>query len=530
MRLSRRAFLSRSAAAVAATGAVGCKPTRARAIEGRIVGASHDVGHRLREARAGGAPAATRDVPVVIAGGGVAGLAAAWRLDRAGYRSFQVCELEPSVGGNARWGETPVSRHPWGAHYLPMPPPEARAVRAFLEEAGVITGADASGAPIYDEAALCQAPHARLFLHGRWQDGIFPRDAIPTWEAREARRFREHVAALRRAPRADGRRAFALPMAASSADDELRALDAISMRAWLDGQGYRSPRLRWWIDYSLRDDYGCTAETTSAWAAFHYFCARGEDDPAVLTWPEGNGFLVEKLAARAAGRVRTGALVTRVRPRADGADVDVMDVATGRAERLRAAHVIYALPRFTAPYVVEGAPRAHGFTYAPWVVANVTVDRAPEGAAWDNVVHDSPSLGYIVATHQSLRVRPGPSVLTWYRPFTGADPAAERAALLARPWASFRDEVLADLARAHPEVEATVSRVDVMVWGHAMIRPTPGFVFGEARRAALASVGRVRFAHSDMSGLSLFEEAHYRGVAAAEDVLASLGHETESLL
>ena len=59
--------------------------------------------------------------------------------------------------------------------------------------------------------------------------------------------------------------------------------------------------------------------------------------------------------------------------------------------------------------------------------------------------------------------------------------------------------------------------------GHAMVRPRPGVVWGPARARVLAHRGRVQFAHSDASGLSLFEEAQYRGVAAAERALSALG-------
>ena len=69
-----------------------------------------------------------------------------------------------------------------------------------------------------------------------------------------------------------------------------------------------------------------------------------------------------------------------------------------------------------------------------------------------------------------------------------------------------------------------------MLWGHAMIRPVPGFVWGPARRAAAAPRGPIRFAHSDMSGLSLFEEAQYHGVRAAEEVMRDLGHPFSSSL
>jgi hypothetical protein len=59
--------------------------------------------------------------------------------------------------------------------------------------------------------------------------------------------------------------------------------------------------------------------------------------------------------------------------------------------------------------------------------------------------------------------------------------------------------------------------------GHAMIRPTPGFLSSSARRHLRAHGDRLFFAHSDVSGLSLFEEAQSLGVTAADRALAVLG-------
>jgi len=56
-----------------------------------------------------------------------------------------------------------------------------------------------------------------------------------------------------------------------------------------------------------------------------------------------------------------------------------------------------------------------------------------------------------------------------------------------------------------------------------MARPVPGLIWGEARRLFAADGERVRFAHADVSGFSLFEEAQYRGVLAAERTLRRLG-------
>ncbi len=549
--LTRRDLLRRGPGLLAAL-AVGCQsrhgPLLDRTIDdghivGAIVGASHEVGHRLR---AGDLPEpqATRSVPVVIVGAGIAGLSAGWKLAKSGFHDFEILELELDAGGNSRWGENSVSAYPWGAHYLPVPTSESTAVRELLEEMGMVQGAGPDGAPIYDPRHLCHVPQERLFIDGRWQEGISVRELLSSSSATGDRAtlasFEQHRRRYRDYRDARGRRAFALPMALSSDDPELVALDRLSMREYFDRAGWASERLRWYVDYCCRDDYGCTLETTSAWAAWHYFCSRG-DDVEYLTWPEGNGRIVRHMVDRLERHLHSGLLVYRIRattdPSADeasaeGVDVDVIDTRTNAAVRIRARQVIYALPRFTAPYVLEGyeLPEIDTFTYAPWMVANLTVDRLPEGAAWDNVIYDSLSLGYVVATHQNLRVAPGPSVLTYYMPLAVPNPDVARRWMLERSWSDWVAIILGDLAPAHTGLESLVTQIDVMLWGHAMIRPVPGFLWGEARRRAGDAYGPVRFAHSDMSGLSLFEEAQYRGVRAAEELMRHLGHAHNSSL
>src|SRR5215213_10009640 len=72
---------------------------------GEIVGASDVFGHRLRDGlHVEVPPDAWTNVPIVIVGGGVAGLTAAWRLQKSGLTNFVLMELESAPGGTSRSG------------------------------------------------------------------------------------------------------------------------------------------------------------------------------------------------------------------------------------------------------------------------------------------------------------------------------------------------------------------------------------------------------------------------------------------
>jgi predicted NAD/FAD-dependent oxidoreductase len=529
--LTRRELLAGGALVAAG----GCRASVASPIEGTIVGAGHGLGHRLRDTSAWPPAARTERVSVVIVGGGVAGLGAAWHLARAGVRDLVLLELEDTPGGNARGGASAVTAYPWGAHYLPLPGPTATGVRTLLRELGVIEGVRPDGRPRYDERHLCHAPQERLFLHGRWQEGVFPGLGATSDDRAQLERFRAEMDRYRRWRDAAGRRGFAVPRAAG-APGAFAELDRVSMAGFLEARGLTSPRLRWWVEYGCRDDFGTDLAHTSAWAGVHYYAGRDPDPEhgdVVLTWPEGNAWLTQRLAEPVAERIRTGHLVTNVEPSGGLVAVDAWDASAGRAVRLLAREVVLACPVFVAarlyrPWRERPPAFAAAFRYAPWLVANLHVDRRPAGAggaapAWDNVIYEGAGLGYVDAMHQSLRSREGPTVLTYYRPYAGPDPAAARRALLGAGWSALRDEILRDLARAHPALTREVRRLDVMRYGHAMVRPETGFVCGGALAAAGGALtGPVHLAHADLSGFSLFEEAFEWGSRAAARVRARL--------
>lgn len=526
---SRRDFLQ----AVAAAALAGCAPAGQPPLPpGELLGINHRRGHRLP----GGdfpAPSETRRVGVLIVGGGVSGLAAAWRLAKAAVDDFLVLEMDDEPGGNSRAGQSPVCAYPWGAHYLPLPTREATLVRELLAELGVLQGDPAAARPSYDERYLCATPQERLFRHGLWEEGLLPQRGVAADERAQHKRFQESIEALKQARGRDGRRAFALPMALSSRDPAWRELDKISLAQWLNDHGFTAPTLHWLADYACRDDYGMTAAATSAWAGLHYFaCRNGEAANAagdcVLTAPEGNAWLVRGLARHAAGRLRTAALVWRIEEGKSGLAVDVFE--GDKTIRYQARQLVWAAPVFALPRVWPAMPgelRAAALAgdYAPWLTANLHLAAHPEerrGAppAWDNVLADGAGLGYVCATHQLLRRHPGATVFTYYRALSELAPAAGRRLLLETPREAWAEAILGELERVHPDIRRLTTRLDVFANGHAMRRPVLGSLFSGGReRLADFRHPRIALAHADLSGFSLFEEAQYRGVLAAERLL-----------
>ncbi|MCL2589755.1 MAG: FAD-dependent oxidoreductase [Betaproteobacteria bacterium] len=549
--MRRRDFLAACGAAGCAAALPGCVRRVHALPAGKLGGGDHGLGHRLRQADFP-PPTATIDIPVLIVGAGVAGLSAAWRLSREAPPErprFLVLELENAPGGNARHGENAVSRYPLGAHYLPLPNCEARAVRALLAELGVLGGDPDREAPSYDERYLCHPLQERLYRLGIWQEGIVPRLGVPRAELTQQERFFARMAQLREARDAVGRKVFALPLAYGSDTPPWAELDRLSMHDWMMQEGFAAPSLHWYVNYACRDDYGTDYRQVSAWAGIHYFTCRtgkgatpeGKTDDGVLTAPEGNGWLVDGLRgliARAlppgASWLRTQQAVYALRQDAGGCEADVWDAASQTSLRVHARHVIWSAPLFLLPHLASGLPddlveTIAGITHAPWLVANLTLDAplpntgAGAGVAWDNVLQDSPALGYVLATHQNIRLAPGPTVLTYYYALAEYPPAVARQILLDRSHEEWAEFILNDLSRAHGGLRERVSQLDIFRHGHAMARPLPGFRDPTRRQRLTAGWDRVRFAHADVSGLSLFEEANYHGVRAAEEILAAQG-------
>jgi hypothetical protein len=529
MILNRRELLKTFLGAPFAVAA--CRETRSlRFPEGEIVGQTDSLGHVLREGRAFEVPSDNwKSVRVAIVGGGVAGLSAGWKLAKQGFNDFVILELEKETGGTSRSGAGQPVAYPWGAHYLPVPFQENAELISLIDEMGLTEGRSSDGSVIVKEQFLCREPEERVFYKGRWYEGLYLHAGESVEDKRQFAEFQRQIDRWVSWHDAQEKRAFVVPVANCSSDVEATALDKISFSEWLRQNGFTSERLIWYCDYACRDDYGLKVEQTSAWAGLFYFCSRvrksGDESQQFITFPEGNGRYVNYISSIVNEKILRSHMAVSIVPTESG--VDVISLADGELRGFHCKNVIYASPIFTAPYVIRGFREdppfaAAEFHHNAWFVANLFLKDRPKPRfprdfplAWDNVLYESPSLGYVNATHQK-GIDYGRTIWTYYYPMCHEENG--RTKLFDYSWRELADVCLTDVARAHPDIHELCERIDIMRWGHAMISPRPNFIWSETRTKAQKPYRNIHFAHTDLSGIALFEEAFYHGLRAAKAI------------
>ena len=506
------------------------------------------LAHLLRDQQLNAAPSREHVCETLILGSGAAALSVAWYLARNGYTNFCLADGFERNGNNAAYAylgslKTPLTA-PGGAHYLAQPSAESSHIRQMLADLGIIEGYNGAGKPIYRDTDLVNAPDERLLINGAWQDGIIPQPYDP-----DTRRFFALIAQLLHARGSDGRKIFAIPIVLSSQDPQWRALDRQTFAGWLAAQGYQSPSLLWYLDYCCRDDYGQGIDQVSAYAGLHYFTARGNEHAPVLTWADGLNHLSEALRRHAQIQSRAQLpdtreltfrqpeshpyIATQIDEQNDHVRVTLRHIRTGDTRLIRAQNVICAMPLNIAQRIIQ-SPQRYGFAAdfrlppsAPWLISNFVLHSFPaepkrSELAWDNIVYGSRGLGYVVASHQHIHVaKPGHTLFTAYTALNHDSPANVRRQLLAAEPRDLLDIAAQDLLAAYGKrFWQHVAHIGITVRAHAMSVPSAGYLTQPTLLALRQHQSRLHFAHSDLSGYSVFEEAAWWGVEAAKRILA----------
>ncbi|QSW91047.1 MULTISPECIES: NAD(P)/FAD-dependent oxidoreductase [Flavobacterium] len=498
----------------------------------RLTGTNHILGHRLW-IKDFPKPVEQIHIPYLIIGGGISGLSAARQFHKKGISDFLLIEMADHLGGNSSNGQNKYSKYPLGAHYLPLPNFEDKELLNFLEEEKIITGYHANGLPIFDELQLTFAPDERLFYKNNWQEGVVPKEGNSTEDDKEFQRFFKLMDGFRAAKGTDQKYLFNIPLYLSSKDENTRKLDTITMKNWFEENGFRSIPLFNYIDYCCKDDFGLGIEFVSAWAGIHYFAGRKQDsvlekNDSVLTWPEGNARLAHHLQKYADQKTLKNHLVYEVKTENNKAFVKAFDDVKKISLEIIANKVVMATPQFVNQHLIKDRKVfTKSFHYTPWLLATLTVDDLSDNSSfplsWDNVIYDAKGLGYVYAQHQTLNQVQEKKIITYYYSFSSGDLKKTRREIYKKDKEYWKQLVFNDLKIAHPDIEEYTEEMEVFLLGHGMISPVPDFIFGNAKKQASQNIGsKIYFAHTDLSGISIFEEAFHQGINVVNQIL----HET----
>jgi len=450
----------------------------------RVEGEHFDICHQLRDGHRFEGPAATRNAAVVIIGGGVAGLSAAYFLRG---RDFLLLEKEDHFGGNAYQEEYDGQPFATGS--------------AFADKGDY-------GDQLSTEMGLRLLPVDnpdptivnKTFVPATWRTGI---DELPyPKEVRASfRKFREEILKIK----IEGRAA---------------ELDSEPFSKYT--AGYAPEVQQWWDGYGP-SNWGATTGDSSALIGIGslQYVATGAEHRVIL--PGGLGCithrLVEVLQPQYKERMLGSATVVSISRSKDG--VQVLYQHEDQLTAVAAKVAIVCVPKFIASRLVGGLPAGQltamrSMRYAPYPVVNLIFDKPVYNRGYDTWCPGNSFTDFIVAdwtVRNTAGYRQKNNILTFYAPLR----ENQRFTLLQEATCrNLAARVLADFQKLMPEFNVDPVEVRLYRRGHPMYMAVPG-QFTKTRIAAAQPMDRIFFGNADSGGPeSLTSEAIRISKAASE--------------
>jgi protoporphyrinogen/coproporphyrinogen III oxidase len=445
---------------------------------------------------------------VVVVGGGIAGLAAAWRLRE---HDVLLLEADERLGGRLRSDPRGDYWMNYGAHLFPGP---GTIVDRLARDCGLDT------VPVTGSMMGLAVGPKRL-----------TRGRVETYPLRLPLSARDRVAfalaGLKVQRAVSAHRRLSTPRAGETqADVRARVLAFEDERSFADFLGPLPP--------AVEPIFSCAAHrATAELSELAAGCGIGL---FALVWGGkrsliarnllgGAGQLPAALGRRLGARARTGCRVTGLRPQ--GTELVVNYQADGRAESVHARHVIVAVQApFAAPLVAPVAGRAAAaleqMSYGAFLSVAIET-RETRAMPWDGVyAMATPGRAFDMFTNQGHALRgdgkrrPGGSLML----FAGARAAA---ALLRQPDEVITRRFLADLHDLYPQTRGVIADATVHRWelGNVFARPGRHRLQAPLERA-LGTHANVHLAGDYFAELGNMEAAARTGTVAAERVETQL--------
>ncbi len=426
-------------------------------------------------------PASTRH-DVVIVGGGVSGLAAAYLMQ---HHDVLLLEKEPHWGGNAYAMDYDGSTYCAGSAFLS----KDEYAYSFAREIGL------NPLPI-------NSPDGSIIrgelVPDTWGDGI---NKLP------------YPPLIR-----EGFKKFKKEMLAIDVEQRGHELFNIAFSEFM--KLYPAEIKQWWDAYGP-SNWGATSDETAAGLAI------GELQEVVAesrantryTWAGGLGAITRKLAEilqpQYGERMRTGATTVAVVTSKEDVQVTYMEGA--ELKTVSAKTVIMATPKFITRRIVDGLPdqqseAMHKIRYIPYPVVNLIFDKPVFNHGYDTWCPGNSFTDIVVADwvirHQS-GYKQKYNILTCYTPMKEEDRGYLLNEIGARKIAA---NVLTDFQKLMPGLNVDPVEVHIYRRGHPLYMSTPG-LYTEVQPLARRPLDRVFFANTDSEGP---ESTTNQGILAAQ--------------
>jgi protoporphyrinogen oxidase len=435
-----------------------------------VDGEQNEICHRLRDGHHFSRPPVSARTDVVIVGGGMSGLAAAYYLQQI---DFLLLEKENHWGGNAYSEDYDGQTYATGTAFVEtQDSPAAQLAGEIGLELLPINNFD--GSIIQGE-----------FIADTWGEGL---DHLP-YPAKIRESFKK----------------FRQEMLAIDAKKRQHELDNTPFSNFLLGY---SPEVKlWWDTYGL-SNWGALAEDTSATISIRemqgFASADRRDERSTLLG--GLGAITRRLArlldSPGRERLKKGATTVSVEPQKS--EVHVTYIEEGRVKTVAAKAVIMATPKFITWRLIDDLPSAQKqamkkLRYIPYPVVNLIFDKPVFNLGYDTWC---PGISFtdMVVADWVLRNQPGyrqkHNILTCYAPLY----ENERHRLLTDDGCrEIALNVLRDFQKLFRGSDVDPVEVHIYRRGHPMFVSTPG-ILSNVIPAASHPMERIFFANTDSEG------------------------------
>jgi protoporphyrinogen oxidase len=434
-----------------------------------VDGEDNRICHEVRDGKVFPRPAVSARHDIVIVGGGVSGLSAAYLLQ---HRDILLLEKEPHWGGNAYIMEYDGTPYATGSAFLD----KSEYSYHFAKEIGLepLPISDWDGSIINGE-----------FVADTWGDGL---DKLPySPQVRE------------------GFKRFKKDMLAIDLEKRQKELYALPFSNFL--KGYPDEVKQWWDNYGP-SNWGATSDDTAATIGIYEIKSIGgpnrRDDR--YTWPGGLGAITKKLAETLQpvlkDRMQAGATIVAVVPDKDEVQVTYMQGAELKTVAGKA--VIMASPKFVTRRIVQGLPQAQSdamqqIRYIPYAVVNLIFDKPVFNKGYDTWCPGNQFTDFIVAdwvVRNQPEYKQKYNILSCYTPL----PEEDRPFLLTESSArKVAEGVLHDFQKLLPGTNPNPLEVHIYRRGHPLYMSTPK-LFTEVQPMVRQAMDRIFFANTDSEG------------------------------